>query len=87
MKNELMKRYNAALVSAVKANIRGDAKVANYYLNYSSGILSAAHVMADCLGTEVLDKMYRADVLACSIIVDEVEDVQESLRILENNMA
>lgn len=86
-KNVLIERQLDALVKGVKADMKGDAEATNCNLYYASGVLSAAYAMSDCLDTEVLAKMSRADALAYDIMNDEVDDVQESLWILENNMA
>lgn len=86
MKNLLMS-YNRILVNAVMCDIEGRDKDANYLFGKSQGMLHTAYIMYDALGAETVAKMSRASVLAYDIVNGEVEDDEESIYILENNMA
>lgn len=87
MKKEFLKRYNENLIKAVKADLDGRTRDADFLFGNASGMMTSAYIMFDCLGTDVVAKMSRALNLAYDIVADEVADKYESLRILENNMA
>lgn len=87
MKEELMKRFNENLIKAVKADLGGRTRTSDYFFGNTSGMLTSAYVMIDVLGTDAVAKMSRALDLAYNIVMHDVEDEDESLWILENNMA
>lgn len=87
MKDEFVKRYNENLVKAVKADLDGKTRDADYLFGNASGMLTSSYIMFDVFGTDVVAKMSRALDLAYDIVKHEVEDEEESLWILENNMA
>ena len=87
MKDEFVKRYNENLVKAVKADLDGRTRDADYLFGNAAGMLTSAYIMYDVFGTEILARMSRASGLAYNIVCGVVEDEQESLRILENDMA
>lgn len=87
MKEELMKRFNENLIKAVKADLGGRTRTSDYFFGNASGMLTSAYIMVDVLGTDVVIKMSRALDLAYNITMHDVDDVKESLWILENNMA
>lgn len=83
---ELVKRFNENLVKAVKADLDGKSREADFAFGCASGMLSASYCMYDAVGCDLTAKMSRAMDLAYDIVAGEVEDIQESLWILENNM-
>lgn len=87
MKEELMKRFNENLIKGVKANLDGRTCTSDYFFGNASGMLTSAYVMIDVLGTDVVAKMSRALDLACEITMHNVDNEEESLWILENNIA
>lgn len=86
MKN-LMKSYNNILVEAVKCDLDGNHRDATYLFGEAHGMLHMAYIMYDTTGSETVAKMSRASELAYDIVMGEVADEQESIWILENNMA
>lgn len=82
-----MKSYNNILVEAVKNDLNGKHNDATYLFGEASGMLHMAYIMYDAIEVEITAKMSRAMELAYDIVMDEVDDIQESLWILENNMA
>lgn len=86
MKN-LMKSYNKILVQAVKSDLDGNHKDATYLFGEACGMLHMAYIMYDVIGSETVAKMSRASELAYDIVTGEVEDEEESIYILDNNMA
>lgn len=86
MKN-LMKSYNNILVEAVKCDLDGKHNDATYLFGEAHGMLHMAYIMYDAIEIEIVAKMSHTAELAYDIIMGEVDDVQESLWILENNMA
>ena len=84
---ELIKRFNENLIIAVKADLSGRTRTSDYFFGNASGMLTSAYVMFDVLGTDVVAKMSRALDLAYNITMHDVDDEEESLCILENNMA
>lgn len=84
---ELLKRYNEILVKAVKADLEGQTRNADFLFGTASGMMSSAYVMFDILGTDTVARMSRSLGLAYDIVMGEVEDEEESIYILENNMA
>ena len=87
MKTELLRMYNENLIKAVKADLDGLNRSADFYFGCASGMLTAAYAMHDALGTETVAKMSRANELAYDIVAGDVESIEESIWILENNMA
>ncbi len=87
MKENIIKSYNELLLKAVKADLEGRRHDATFFFGEATGMLHMAYMQYDLFGTDMLAKMSRADNLAYDIVSDEVEDVQESLWLLENNMA
>lgn len=87
MKEELMKRFNENLIKAVKVDLSGRTCTSDYFFGNASGMLTSAYVMLDVLGIDVVAKMSRAWDLAYNITMHDVDDEEESLMILENNMA
>ena len=87
MKEELMKRFNENLIKGVKADLGGRTRTSDYFFGNASGMLTSAYVMFDVIGSDVVAKMSRALDLAYEITMHNVDDVKESLWILENNMA
>lgn len=86
-KEELVKRFNENLFKAVKADLDGKSREADFAFGCASGMLSASYCMYDTVGTELMAKMSCAMDLAYDIVSNEVDDIQESLWILKNNMA
>lgn len=84
---KLIKSYNKILVEAVICDLRGNHKDATYLFGEAHGMLHMAYIMYDVIGSETVAKMSRASELAYDIIMGEVEDEEESIWILENNMA
>lgn len=82
-----MERYNEILVKAVKADLDGRKEDADFLFGMASGMLSSAYAMFDILGTDTVAKMSRALQLAYDIVAGEVEDKDDSIYILDNNMA
>lgn len=87
MKEELMKRFNENLIKGVKADLGGRTRTADYFFGNASGMLTSAYIMFDVLGSDAVAKMSRALDSAYEITMHNVDDVKESLWILENNMA
>lgn len=87
MKTELLKMHNENLIKAVKADLDGLNRSADFYFGRASGILTAAYAMYDALGIETVAKISRANELAYDIVAGNVENVEESILILKNNMA
>lgn len=86
MEKSLITSYNKILCSAVKADMQGRHKDADYLFGEAHGMLHTAYIMYAVLGTETVAKMSRASELAYDIVAGEVEE-EESIYILENNMA
>jgi hypothetical protein len=84
---ELITRFNQTLIKAVKADLSGRTRTSDYFFGCASGMMTSAYVMFDVLGTDVVAKMSRALDLAYNITMHDVDDEEESLWILENNMA
>ena len=82
-----MKSYNEILVEAVKCDLEGKHNDATYLFGEAYGMLHMAYIMYDTVGSEKTSKMSRALELAYDIVLGEVEDEEESIWILENNMA
>lgn len=87
MKKKLIKSYNSILVEAVICDLKGNHKDATYLFGKAHGMLHMAYVMYEVLGSDVVAEMSRASELAYDIVMGEVEDEDESIYILENNMA
>ena len=87
MKKLFHKSYNDLLVKAVKADLDGRTRDADFLFGKASGMMVTAYEMFDSLGTDMVAKMSRSLILAHDIVVGEVEDKEESIYILENNMA
>ena len=88
MKNEkLVKSYNSILLEAIKSDRKGMHNDSVYFFGKAFGMLHMAYIMYDALGSETVAKMSRANELAYDILMGEVEDEEESIYILENNMA
>lgn len=83
----LLKMYNENLVKAVKADLDGRTRDADFLFGTASGMMTSAYAMFDILGTDTVAKMSRALDLAYDIVMGEVEDEEESIYILENNIA
>ena len=86
MKDEFVKRYNENLVKAVKADLDGRTRDADYLFGNAAGMLTSAYIMFDVFGTDIVARMSKASGLAYDIVCGDVEDEEESLRILENDM-
>lgn len=84
---KLMNSYNSILVEAVICDLKGNHKDATYLFGEAHGMLHMAYIMYDVIGVETVAKMSRASELAYDIVMGEVDNVQESLWVLENNMA
>ena len=82
-----MKSYNNILAEAVKCDLEGNHRDATYLFGEAHGMLHMAYIMYDTIGSETVAKMSRASELAYDIVMGEVADEQESIWILENNMA
>lgn len=87
LKAKFMERFNQSLIKAVKADLGGRTRTSDYFFGNASGMLTSAYVMFDVLGTDFVAKMSRALDLAYNITMHDVDDEEESLWILENNMA
>lgn len=83
-----VRRYMENLINAVKADLDGRTRDADFLFGTASGMLTSAYVaLFDILGTDTVAKMSRSLELAHDIVMGEVEDEDESIYILENNMA
>lgn len=88
MKNEkLLDSYNSILIESIKSERKEMNKDSIYLFGKACGMLHMAYIMYDALGSETVAKMSRANELAYDILTGEVEDEEESIYILENNMA
>lgn len=87
MKNLFLKQYKENLVKAVKADLDGRPRDADFLFGTASGMMTSAYIMFDYLGTDVVAKMSRALDLAYDIAANNVVDKDEALWILENDMA
>nr|DAH25156.1 MAG TPA: hypothetical protein [Bacteriophage sp.] len=87
MKEEMLRRYNENLVKAVKADLCGRTRDSDFLFGNASGMMTSAYIMFNVLGSDVVAKMSRALDLAYDIVMHYVENEEESLWILENNMA
>ena len=87
MEKKFLKQYNENLVKAVKASLDGQTREADFLFRTASGMMSSAYSMFDILGTDTVARMSRALELAHDIVMGEVEDDEESIYILDNNMA
>lgn len=86
-KERIIKSYNEKLVKAVKADLSNRRHDSDYLFGETAGMMHMAYMMYDTFGSETVAKMSRSQALAYDIVMGEVEDVQESLWILENNTA
>ena len=85
-KKDFQQRFNENLLKAIKADLDGRTRDADFLFGTASGMMTSAYVMFDILGTDLVSGMSRAIDLAYDIVMGDVEDTEESLWILENNM-